>query len=128
MKHDPLSDMFTTIKNAEAAGKSQCTVSASNLAKSILKVMQENKYIGNFELIDDGKGGKFKIDLLGRINSCKIVKPRFSVKVGEFIKWEKRFLPGENIGILILTTSKGVSDQKKARESKEGGKILGFVY
>ncbi len=128
MKHDPLSDMFNIIKNAEKAGKSGCTVPFSNLAKSILKLMQEHKYIGSFEFIDDGKGGNFRVELLGRINLCNSVKPRFSVQVKEFIKWEKRYLPAENVGMLILTTSKGVVDQKKAKEIKEGGKLLGFVY
>ena len=128
MKHDPLADMFNVIKNAESAGKSGCIVPASNIGKNILKVMQEHKYIGSFEFIDDGKGGKFKIELKGRINTCNSIKPRFSVKVDEFIKWEKRFLPAESVGILILTTAKGVMDQHKAKKSNEGGKLLGFVY
>ena len=109
-------------------GKSVCIVPASKLGKNILKVMQEHKYIGSFEFIDDGKGGKFKIDLIGRINACNSIKPRVSVKANEFIKWEKRFLPAENIGILILTTAKGVMDQAKAKKLNEGGKLLGFVY
>ena len=128
MNHDPLSDMFNVIKNAEKVGKPNCIVPFSNLAKNILKVMQEHKYIGNFEHIDDGRGGKFKVELIGRINYCNSVKPRSSVQVKEFIKWEKRFLPAEHVGILILSTSKGVTDQKKAKEIKEGGKLLGFVY
>lgn len=128
MKHDPLSDMFNTIKNAEKVGRPSCTVPFSNLAKSILKLMQEHKYVGSFEFIDNGKGGNFRVELLGRINQCNSVKPRFSVQVKEFIKWEKRYLPAENIGMLIITTSKGVVDQKKAKEMKEGGKLLGFVY
>ena len=128
MNHDPLSDVFNIIQNAESAGKSSCIVPASNIAKSILVVMQEHKYIGNFELMDVGKGGKFKIELIGRINVCNSVKPMFSVKTDEFIKFEKRFLPGENVGMLIITTSKGVMDQKKAKEINEGGKLLGFVY
>jgi len=128
MKHDPLSDTFNIIKNAEIAGKSNCIVPASNLGKNILKVMQDKKYVGSFEFIDDGKGGKFKIELIGRINSCNSVKPRFSVKVNEFIKWEKRFLPAEGVGILLLSTSRGVMDQQGAKNLKEGGKLLGFVY
>ena len=128
MKHDILSDMFTIIRNAEAVGKSNCVVPASNLAKNILKVMQDKKYIGNFEFIDDGKGGKFKVDLIGRINTCSSIKPRFSVQVKELIKWEKRFLPGENLGMLLMTTPKGVIDHYSAKKTKEGGKLLGFVY
>ena len=128
MKQDQLSDMFNVIKNAEAVGKTNCIVPASNIGKNILKVMQEHKYIGSFEFIDDGKGGKFKIDLVGRINTCNSIKPRFSAQVKEFIKWEKRFLPAQDVGILLLSTSKGVMDQNKAKKMNEGGKLLGFVY
>ena len=128
MKHDQLSDVFSVIQNAENAGKTSCTVQASSLGKNILKLIQEHNYIGNFEFIDDGKGGKFKVELKGRINICSSIKPRFSVGSKDFIKWEKRFLPGENVGILILSTSKGVIDQKKAKSTNEGGKLLGYVY
>ncbi len=128
MRHDILSDMFNIIKNAEATGKSSCVVPFSGLAKDILKVMQENKYVGNFESVDDGKGGKFTVGLIGRINACQSIKPRFSVQVKEIIKWEKRFLPAENVGILLITTPKGVMDQNKAKKMNEGGKLLGFVY
>ncbi len=128
MRHDILADLFNIIRNSESGGKTLCVVPSSKLAKNILMVMQEHKFIGNFEFIDDGKGGQFKVGLLGRINMCKAVRPRSSVQVGELIKWEKRHLPGENVGILIITTSKGVVDQHKARKINEGGKLLGFVY
>jgi len=128
MKHDPLADMFNIIKNAEYVGKTNCTAPASKTGKNILKVMQEHKYIGSFEFIDDGKGGKFKIDLIGRINTCSVIKPRFSAQVKEFIKWEKRYLPAEGVGIILLTTAKGIMDQRKAKQLNEGGKLLGFVY
>src|SRR3989338_1975750 len=128
MKHDILADLFSIIKSSEAVGHKECIVPASNLAKGILKVMQEHKYIGNFELIDDGKGGKFKLELLGNINKCNVVKPRFSVQANDIIKWEKRFLPAENVGVLLLTTSGGVIDQYKAKKENTGGQLLGFVY
>jgi small subunit ribosomal protein S8 len=57
-----------------------------------------------------------------------VIKPNFSVRNDEFIKWEKRFLPGEKIGILILTTSKGVMGQKTAIKEGTGGRLLGYVY
>ncbi len=128
MRHDLISDVFTIIKNAEAVGKKECIVPASKLVKSILKVMQKHEFIGNFEYIDDGKGGKFRIELLGKINECKSIRPRFSVKKEDFIKFEKRFLPSFDIGILILTTDKGIIDNIEAKEKGIGGKLLGYVY
>ena len=128
MNHNPLADLFNVVKNAESVGKKACTVPASKLHKDILKTMQENKYIGSFEFIDDGKGGKFNVELIGRINNCSVITPRFSVKKSEFIKWEKRYLPADNVGIIIVTTNDGVIDQHKARKLATGGKLLGYVY
>ena len=128
MLHDPLADALSTIKNAERVGKNECVTKTSKVIKAVLKTMQEKGYIGTFEFVDDGKSGKFKIELKNKIIDCNVVKPRFSVKVEEFEKWEKRFLPARNVGILILSTSKGIIDHKKAKELNIGGKLLAFVY
>ena len=125
---DPLADVLTIIRNAEKIGRKECVTHTSNLIKAILKIMKEHKYIGSFEFIDDGKGGKFKIELKGKIIDTNVIKPRFSVGVDEFEKYEKRFLPAENIGLLILSTSKGVIDHKKAKELHVGGKLISYVY
>jgi small subunit ribosomal protein S8 len=128
MLQDPLADVLTIMRNAEKIGRKECVVSASKLIKSILKIMQDFKYIGAFEFVDDGKGGKFKVELKGKLVDANVIKPRFSVTVDEFEKYEKRFLPAENIGLLILTTSKGVMDHKKAKELHVGGKLISYVY
>ncbi len=128
MLHDPLADMLSTIKNAERIGNKECVTRASKVIKDVLKVMQEHDYMGAFEFIDDTRGGKFRIELKGKIIDCNVIKPRFSVKVDEFEKFEKRFLPARGFGLLILTTPKGVMDHKKARQLRTGGKLLAFVY
>ena len=128
MLHDPLADMMSTIKNAERVGKNSCVTRASNVVKSILQIMQEQGYVGAFEFIDDGRGGKFKIELRGKIIDCNVIKPRYSVKVDEFEKWEKRYLPAREFGLLILSTSKGIIGHKKAKQTKTGGKLLAYVY
>lgn len=128
MLHDPLADVLSTIKNAERVGKTECVTKSSKVIKAVLKTMQKRGYIGAFELVDDGRGGKFKIELKNKIIDCNVVKPRFSVKFEEFEKWEKRFLPAKGIGILIVSTPKGIIDHTKARELHTGGKLLAFVY
>jgi small subunit ribosomal protein S8 len=90
--------------------------------------MQLNGYIGEFEFIDDGRTGKFKIQLLGRINRCGAIKPRFPVKADEFERWERNFLPSQRIGILVVSTPQGVVSHKKANEQNIGGRLLAFVY
>jgi len=91
-------------------------------------VMQLNGYIGEFEFVDDGKTGKFKVQLLGRINKCGAIRPRFPVKADEFEKWERSFLPSKDMGILVVSTPRGVTSHKVAKEEKIGGRLLAFVY
>ncbi len=129
MLNDPLADALATIKNAERVGKRECMVKpASKLIGRVLKVMQDYGYIEAFEWIDDGKGGIFKVKLKGNINNCNVIKPRHAIKKGEFEKWEARYLPAENFGLLILTTNKGVISQHEAKKEGIGGRLLAYVY
>ncbi|KGK99534.1 30S ribosomal protein S8 [Methanococcoides methylutens] len=126
---DPLADALSTIKNAEAVGKDSCTIKpASKLIGNVLKVMKDRGYIGEFEFVEDGKAGIYTVELIGRINKCGAIKPRYSVGATEFEKWEKQFLPAKNFGVLILTTPQGVISQYEARENNVGGQLLSFVY
>ena len=128
MRHDILSDVLYVINNAENIGKSSCIVPASSLVKDVLMVMKNSAYIGNFEFVDDGKSGHFNVDLIGRINKSRSIKPRFPVKKDEYEKWESRYLPARNFGILIVSTPKGVMSQDDAAKQNIGGRLIGFVY
>jgi len=124
-----LANLFSTIYNNEMRNKKECIViPASKLASEVLRTMQRYKYIGEFEFIDDGLAGKFRIQLLGRINKCGAITPRFAVSKNEFGKWEQRFLPAVGVGILIVTTPKGVMSHYEAIEKGVGGRLLGYVY
>ena len=129
MLQDPLNDAMASIKNAERTGKGQCIVRpASKLIGRVLKVMQDHGYIAGFEFIDDGKGGSYKVTLRGNINNCGVIKPRFAVRRSDLEKWEARYLPAQDFGLLILTTTEGVTSQTAAKEKGIGGKLLAFVY
>ena len=126
---DTLTNGLITIKNNEMRNKRECIISpASKLLGRVLRIMQLNGYIGEFEFIDDGRSGKFKVQLLGRINKCGAIKPRFAVGVDEFENWEKKFLPSRDVGIIVLSTSKGVIAHREAEEKNMGGRLLAFVY
>ncbi len=126
---DPLADAMSVIKNAESVGKPECIIHpASKLVGRTLKVMADRGYIGEFEFVDDGKSGMFRVKLLGRINRCGVIKPRFAAKVTELEKWEKRYLPARNFGVLILSTNKGVMAHSDARTQSLGGQLLAYVY
>jgi len=126
---DVLSNGLTSIVNNELRNKRECVISpTSKLLGRILRVMQLNGYIGEFEFIDDGRTGKFRVQLLGRVNKCGAIKPHFSVRMNEFEIWEKRFLPSRDIGMLIVSTSKGVMPHREAKEKGIGGKLVAYVY
>lgn len=126
---DTLTNGLITIINNEVRNKRECVISpASKLLGRVLRIMQLNGYIGEFEFIDDGRSGKFKVQLLGRINKCGAIKPRFAVRVDEFENWEKKFLPSRDVGIMVVSTSKGVLSHREAEEKNLGGRLLAFVY
>ena len=125
MKHDTLADMFSIIKNMEEIGRVEAVVPKNSLTEKVLAIMKNHGYVGD---MSPAKKHHMKVSLIGRINNCNVIKPRFSVKNDGFIKWEKRFLPADNIGILILSTTNGVMDHHQARDAGAGGQLLGYVY
>lgn len=85
-------------------------------------------YIGEFEHIDDHRAGKIVVNLVGRINKCGVISPRFDVGVNDIEKWVTNLLPSRQFGFIMLTTSYGIMDHEEARRKHTGGKILGFFY
>jgi small subunit ribosomal protein S8 len=127
--NDPLSNALNTIYNNERRHKRDCIAwPASKLMGQILRVMQKNGYIGEFEFVDDGRAGKYRIQLLGRVNKCGVIKPRYAMKVSEIEDWEERYLPSRDVGVLIVSTPKGVVSHVDAKDSKMGGRLLAYVY
>lgn len=129
MRHDLLSDALSQIKNAESTAKSEVVLKpTSKMIRSVLKIIQDMGYLGEIEYIDDGKGGKIKLDLLGKINNAGAVRPRFKVGVFDLEKFEKRYLPARGFGFLIVSTSKGIMTHLECKKKNVGGVLLAFVY
>ncbi|DAC26768.1 MAG TPA: 30S ribosomal protein S8 [Candidatus Thalassarchaeaceae archaeon] len=129
MQFDPLSDAFVRMYNAEQAGHYKVTVSpASKLLGSMLTIIKDRGYIGEFEKIENGRGGSYTIELIGAINRCGVIKPRYSVKRSDFEKWESRFLPAQDFGVLLMTTNQGVMSHDKAKEARVGGRLLAYIF
>jgi len=126
---DPLSNALVNMKNQEGSAKKECTLKpASKLLASVLGVMKSEGYIEGFEKTEDGKLGCFVVRLAGRINECKAIKPRYAVKKDEFEKFEKRYLPSRDIGIMIVTTPQGMMTHREAKKQNTGGRLVAFVY
>ncbi len=129
---DPLANALSTIMNNEMRGNREALITpASKLIAMVLRVMQKYGYIGEFEHIDDGRWGKIKVQLLGRINKVGVIKPRISVtyrELREMPAWLRKYLPSRDIGILIISTSQGVMSHREALERRIGGILLAYVY
>jgi small subunit ribosomal protein S8 len=129
---DPLANALSAIVNAERRAHETVVVwPASKLIAMTLRVMQRYGYIGEFEYIDDGRQGKIKIQLLGRVNKAGVVKPRISVRYLDLLKmphYLRRYLPSRDIGILIISTSQGVMSHHEAIEKRIGGVVIAYVY
>ncbi len=127
--NDPLSNLLSQIKTYENAGKKELiTKNNSKVIRKVLAIMQEHKYIGGAEEIKDSKGDLLKIFLLGNINKTGVIKPRFSVKKETYEKFEKRFLPAKDFGILIVSTSQGMMTHIDAKKKSLGGKLISYCY
>lgn len=129
MLNDPTANALNNITNADRGGKTSCLIHpTSNIIKSILGIMKDNQYVGDSEQVSEERGGVLRINLLGNINKCGAVKPRFSITKTNYEKFEKRYLPAKGFGILIATTSQGVMTHTEALKKGIGGKLLAYCY
>lgn len=127
---DPIADMLTRIRNASNAKHTTVDVPASNMKKSIAKILLEEGYIKNYQLIDDGTQGIIHITLKYNGNEKAITGLRRVSKPGLRVYAGASELPKvlHGLGIAIISTSKGVMTDKAAREAHIGGEVLAYVW
>ena len=128
---DPIADMLTRIRNANSAKHDTVDVPASNMKKAIAQILLDEGYIKNFQLIDDGTQGVIRVTLKYGPGKEKVIsglrrvsKPGLRVYAGA--DELPKVLRG--LGIAIVSTSKGVMIDKKAREAHVGGEVLAFIW
>ena len=127
--NDPLANVLSAVENAERVGKNVCMIKANGkVIAAVLAIMKDKHYVGDTETIDDGKGGVLKINLLGKVNGCGVIKPRYAVTQDNYEKFEKRYLPAQGMGVLIVSTSKGMITHEQAKEQQIGGRLVAYVY
>ncbi len=127
--NDPLANVLSALKNAEKVNKKELRIlNCSKVIMKVLEILHNKGYIGEFEKIENGRGGELRISLLGNINNVGVIKPRFSVKADGFEKYEKRYLPARGFGVLIVSTNKGIMLHEEAKEQNTGGKLLCYCY
>lgn len=128
---DTIADMLTRIRNANSAKHSTVDVPASNMKKSIAQILADEGYIKSYQIIEDGKQGIIRITLkYGENKSQVITGLRRVSKPGLRIYSTCEDMPKvmKGLGVAIVSTSKGVMTDKKARELNVGGEVLAFIW
>ena len=127
--NDPLANVLSHILTQDKKGKkSIITNHNSKVIKAVLTLLKKNKYLGDIKTTETGRGNALEINLLGAINNTGVIKPRHSVKVQDYKKFEKRYLPAFGFGFLIVSTNKGIMTQEDAAKQNLGGKLIAYVY
>ena len=128
---DPIADLLTRIRNAQSSKHESVKVPASNMKKAICQILVDEGFIKNFVVEEDGKQGMITINLKYTINREGAIKGIKRVsKPGLRIYSNAEELPKvmKGLGIAIVSTSKGIMTDAKARKENIGGEVLAFVW
>lgn len=127
--NDTLANAMSKIQFYEVTGKTEVAIyPSSKTIKKILEIMNSYNYIGSYKVTKTTRGETLSLNLLGKINRCGVIKPRFNVKKDGFEKFERRYLPAKNFGFIIVSTSKGIMTNEEAKEKGIGGKLIAYIY
>jgi len=128
---DTIADLLTRIRNATSAKHDTVTIPASNIKKEISKILVDEGYVKGFTVVDDGKQGIIKMNLKYRENKSsaisglkRISKP--GLRVYSSVENVPKVMKG--LGIAIISTSKGIMTDRRARKERVGGEVLAFVW
>jgi small subunit ribosomal protein S8 len=128
---DPIADMLTRIRNANSAKHDSVDIPASNMKKAIAQILLDEGYIKKFDVVEDGKQGMIHVELKYGPGKTKIIQGLRRVsKPGLRIYSSSEEMPKvmKGIGTAIVSTSKGVMTDKKARRENVGGEVLAFIW
>jgi len=124
MSQDVVADGLNKMMNALNAGKNVVVLDHySKLLISILAIAKLNNYVKSYRI----ENGKLTIEL-DKLNGCCAIKPRFIVKTEDIDKYIKRYLPAKDIGVIVVSTSKGIITHQTAQENNIGGSLLAYLY
>ena len=128
---DVIADMLTRIRNANDAKHSTVDIPASNMKKAIADILVSEGYVKSYQIIEDGKQGIIRVTLKYLANKQKVIrgirrvsKPGLRIYAG----YEDMPKVMNGLGVAIVSTSKGIMTDKKARAEKVGGEVIAFVW
>ncbi len=127
--NDPLANALSEIMRYDNMGRKEILIKPmSKVIKKVLEILNHNGYVGTYDEIDEGRGKYLKLNLIGMVNECKVIKPRFPVKFQDIEKCETKHLPAKGFGILIISTPQGIMTHDDAAAKKIGGALIAYCY
>lgn len=126
MSHDVVADAINMMRNAKKANKPVVKAKLiSNLLIEVLKIMKQQGAVKKYKI--DGKDKSVTIHL-GEFSECMPIKPRFSCDVTQIERYKRRYLPARNLGVLIISTNKGLMTHEEAEKEGIGGCLVAYFY
>jgi len=126
MAHDIVADALNMFRNAKKARKETVKVKIiSNLLIEILKIMKQTGAIKKYKINPKDKSLEVH---LGDFIECKSIKPRFSCDKTQIEKYRRRYLPARNLGVLVISTNKGLMTHEEAEKEKIGGSLIAYFF
>ncbi len=128
---DTIADLLTRIRNASTAKHATVDIPASNVKKAITQILSDEGYIKGFQIVDDGKQGIIRVTLKYTDSRTPVITGLRRVsKPGLRIYSSCEDMPKvrKGLGIAIVSTSKGIMTDKKARELNVGGEVLAYIW
>ena len=126
MSHDAVADALNMIRNAKKARKDIIVVKRiSNVLIEVLKIMKQEGAIKKYKINPKEKTLEIEI---GNLMDCKSIKPRFTVDKDQIENYRRRYLPSRNMGVVIVSTNKGLMTHTEAQEEGIGGCLIAYFY
>jgi len=127
--NDSLAQTLSHINNSEAVSKQIVELKpVSKMLKNVLDILKDKMYVGSYEIVAIPGGEKLVLNLLGNINKCGVIKPRFSYKFEDSEKIEKKYLPAKGFGLVIVSTPQGLMTLEEAKGKQIGGRLIAYCY
>ena len=127
--NDSLASALSMLNSYENLGRTVVVLKpSSKMLKKVLDIMNEKGYVGKYEEIVNLRGNELHLNLLGKLNKCGVIKPRFPCKVEDYEKFEKRFLLAKGFGMILVSTTQGIITHEEAKEKGIGGKLIAYCY
>ena len=120
MSQDIIADGLNEIMNAKRARKDKVVVNASRFFLDLLEIAKREGYIVGY------KQNGNQVEIVFKLHECRAIKPRFNVHAYDLDKYMRRYLPSRHLGIIVISTSKGLLTHKEALDQGLGGSLIAF--